>query len=211
MKVWWMLGLCAAAVVLGCDPDDVRETSHAYYSHLEGEAYLSANEHLARVMPFYASAATLAVALMVVCVLNGFEIARASGREESIRFGAWCLLMCFVSLFCAMSAQRSWIPAGHPILAFFSTAAISAALTGALARGAPEKAVLGVGYMAVTVTLPLLGIVATSEIYLMDTTASLFVGFASGLLVVVVFSTPVRAGLVAFLQRRSSASSNSGR
>lgn len=211
MKGWWLIGLGLIALLLGCDAEDVRETTNAYYGHLDAAGIDAANAHLVRVMPFYASAASLAVALMLVCVLNGFEIARTLGREESIRFGAWCLLVCFVSLFCAMSAERSWIPAGHPIAAFLGTAAISAALTGVLARGAPDRAVLGVGYMAVSVTLPLLGIISTSEIYLMDTTASLFVGFASGLLVVVVFSAPVRAGLVAFLQRRSSASSSSGR
>jgi hypothetical protein len=59
-----------------------------------------------------------------------------------------------------------------------------------------------VGYLAATMVLPLLGVLLNGEVYLMDTTASLFIGFASGLLLTVVVSDPVRGGLVDFMRRR---------
>ena len=74
--------------------------------------------------------------------------------------------------------------------------------TAIAARAKPERAVLSVGYLAVTMTLPLLGILLNGEVYLMDTTASLFIGFASGLLLTIVVSDPARGGLVDFLRRR---------
>jgi hypothetical protein len=107
-----------------------------------------------------------------------------------------------VSLFLAMEFRREWLPPGHAVKAFAGTAIFAALSTAIAARASPERAVLLVGYLSVTLVLPLLGILLSREVYLMDTTASLFIGFASGLLLTIVFSDPVRGGLVDFLRRR---------
>lgn len=195
-------GLLGAGLLAGCQPADVLETTAAYYDHLAPALQAEKAADLARVMPFYVTGTCLALLLMLVAVLNGLEHARALGRNESVRFGAYGLLLCFVSLFLAMSVQRSWLPAGHPLVAFAVTAAIGAGSTAVAARARPERAVLAVGYLAITLTLPMLGVLLNRDVYLMDTTASVFIGFASGLLLTIVLSDPVRGGLVDFLRRR---------
>jgi hypothetical protein len=194
--------LLALPVVVGCNPEDVLETTAAYYGDLPDVEQSEKAAEMARVMPFYVVGACLALLLMGVAILNGLEHARTLGRAESIRFGAYVMLLCFVSLFLAMSVERAWLPAGHPVLAFLTTAVLAAVGTAIAARAKPERAVLSVGYLAVTMTLPLLGILLNGEVYLMDTTASLFIGFASGVLLTIVVSDPARGGLVDFLRRR---------
>lgn len=198
----WLLLLAAVALLGGCQPADVLETTAAYYDHLAPALQAERAAELARVMPFYVTGTCLALLLMLVAVLNGLEHARALGRNEAVRFGAYVLLLCFVSLFLAMSVERAWLPAGHPLVAFAITAAIGAASTAFAARARPDRAVLTVGYVAITVTLPMLGVLFNRDVYLMDTTASIFIGFASGLLLTIVLSDPVRGGLVDFLGKR---------
>ncbi len=202
-----LLLLGALPLLGGCNPEDVLETAQAYYGELPDVEQAEKATEMARVMPFYVSGAVLALLLMGVAILNGLENARALGRAESVRFGAYVLLLCFVSLFLAMSAERGWLPAGHPLVAFGVTGILAAGATAALAHARPERAVVSVGYLAVTMTLPLLGILLNGDVYLMDTTASLFIGFASGLLLTIVLSDPVRGGLVDFLRKREDDSS----
>ncbi len=187
---------------LGCNPEDIQETVTAYYGHLDVTAQAAEVRQMARVMPFYVTGTCLALLLMLVAVANGLEHARNLGRHEAIRFGAYVFLLCFVSLFLAMEFKRDWLPAGHALKAFLGTAAFAASTTAIAARASPERAVLLVGYLSVTLVLPLLGILLSREVFLMDTTASLFIGFATGLLLTIVFSDPVRGGLVDFLRRR---------
>ncbi len=186
----------------GCNPADIQETVTAYYPELDPAAQGEQLQRLATVMPFYVTGPCLALVLMVLAVLNGLEHARALGRHETVRFGAYVLLLCFVSLFLAMELPRSVLPAGHPFKAFFATAAIAAVSTAIAARFRPDRAVLWVGYLSITLVLPLLAVLLGQEIYLMDTTAGVFIGFAAGLLSIIVLSSPVRGGLVDFLKRR---------
>ena len=198
----WAFLLLLSLVGTGCNHADVMETAEAYYPELSNEALVARTIEMARVMPFYVTGTCLALLLMLLAVLNGLEHARSLGKGEGIRFGAYVLLLCFVSLFLAMSAQQSWLPAGYPTLAFGLTAVVSALTTALAARARPERAVLAVGYLAVTLTLPMLGILLNRSVYLMDTTASIFIGFAAGLLVTIVVSDPVRGGLVDFMRTR---------
>lgn len=195
------LGLLALLLV-GCDAAEVHQVAALYHPDLAPEALDLKVLEMARVMPFYVVGTALALLLMLVAILNALDHARAVGRSESIRFGAYVMLLCFVSLFLAMSAERSWLPAGQAMLAFGATAALSAVATATAAKLRPDRAVLAVGYMAVTIALPLLGLLLNTEIYLVDTTAALFIGFATGLLCTIVLSDPVRGGLVDFLKRR---------
>ncbi len=197
---WLLLVLVCAG--LGCNPEDIQETVIAYYGDLDANAQAAEIRRMARVMPFYVTGTCLALLLMLVATANGLEHARNLGRSEAVRFGAYVFLLCFVSLFLAMEFDRAWLPAGHALSAFGITALFSAATTAAAARASPERAVLLVGYLSVTLVLPLTGILLSREVYLMDTTASLFIGFATGLLLTIVFSDPVRGGLVDFLRRR---------
>lgn len=198
------LGLLALAglLLLGCDASEVHQVAALYHPDLAPDALDAKVLEMARVMPFYVVGTALALLLMVVAILNALDHARAVGRSESIRFSAYVMLLCFVSLFLAMSAERAWLPAGHAIPAFLVTAVASAVATAFAAKLRPDRAVLAVGYMAVTIALPLLGLLLNTEIYLVDTTAALFIGFASGLLCTIVLSDPVRGGLVDFLKRR---------
>lgn len=191
--------------LLGCQPEDVQETATAYYGHLGTAEQAARADELARVMPFYVVGTCLALLLLLVAILNGLEHARNLGQPEAVRFGAYVLLLCFISLFLAMEVRREWLPAGHPVLAFASTAVLSALSVALAARASPQRVVLLVGYLAVTLALPLLGILLNREVYLMDTTASLFIGFASGLLLTMVVSDPVRAGLADFMRRKDGA------
>jgi hypothetical protein len=191
-----------AAVCLGCDPAGMYEAARLYHPDLAPEALDTKVFEMARVMPFYVVGAALSLLLMGVAFLNALDHARAIGRNESIRFGAYVMLLCFVGLFLAMSAQRSWLPAGQAVPAFAITAVISALATALAAKLRPDRAVLAVGYMAATIALPILGLLLSTEIYLVDTTAALFIGFATGLLCTIVLSDPVRGGLVDFLKRR---------
>ena len=186
----------------GCNPDEVGRITELYHPELVGPALDARVLEMTRVMPFYVAGTSLAVLLLLVAVINALEHARQLGRGESIRLGAYALLLCFVSLFLAMIAQRSWLPAGHPIEAFLAATLASTVATAIAAKRRPERAVLSVGYMAVTIALPLLGLLLSAEIHLVDTTAALFIGVASGLLVTIVLSDPVRVGLVDFLKRR---------
>ena len=196
--------LVTVLACLGCDPADVHETARAYYGELpDVEVLLRAGE-MSRVMPFYVTGTVLALLLTGVAILNALEHARNLGKGEAIRFSAYLLLLCFISLFLAMEIERAWLPAGHPLPAFLATAVLGAATTSLAARARPERALLTVGYVASGLTLPLLGILLGGEVYLMDTTASLFIGFAAGLLLTIVLSDPVRGGLVDFLRRRDS-------
>lgn len=195
------LGLIAA-LLLGCDAAEVHQVAALYHPELAPDALDLKVLEMARVMPFYVIGTALALLLMVVAILNALDHAKAVGRSESIRFGAYVMLLTFVSLFLAMSAERAWLPAGHAIPAFAATAVTSALATAFAAKLRPDRAVLAVGYMAVTIALPLLGLLLNTEIYLVDTTAALFIGFASGLLCTIVLSDPVRGGLVDFLKRR---------
>lgn len=188
--------------LVGCNPDEVKQIAELYHPELTGPALDAKVLEMTRVMPFYVAGTALAVLVLVVAVLNALEHARQLGRAESIRLGAYALLLCFVSLFLAMSARRDWLPVGHAVPAFLGALVVGAVATTLAARRTPEKAVLSVGYMAVTIALPLLGLLLSAEIHLVDTTAALFIGFASGLLVTIVLSGPVRGGLVDFLKRR---------
>ncbi len=209
---WLILSLMLLAVGPACNPADVRETVEIYYeNHSDMEKEWRARE-MARVMPFYVMGTILALLLMGVAILNALEHARAldkqnenqeeQGGGEAIRFGAWLLLLCFISLFAAMSVRRHWLPAGHPVIAFGVTALFGTLATALAAWQGEKRAVLWVGYVAASLSLPMLGVLLNGEVYLMDTSASLFIGFASGLLVTVVFSNSVRGGLVKFLRKR---------
>lgn len=198
MKFLILLGIA----LCGCNPDEVKQIATLYHPELTGPALDAQVLEMTRVMPFYVAGTALAVLLMVVAVLNALEHARQLGRSESVRLGAYTLLLCFCSLFLAMSARQSWLPVGHAVEAFGASLVVGAAATAIAARRRPERAVLSVGYMAVTIALPLLGLLLSAEIHLIDTTAGLFIGFASGLLVTIVLSDPVRGGLVDFLKRR---------
>lgn len=195
-------GLLIIALLLGCDPAEMYEPARLYHPELTGEALDAKVFEMARVMPFYVIGAALSLLLMSVAFLNALDHARSIGRNESIRFGAYVMLLCFVGLFLAMSAKRSWLPAGHAVPAFGITAVISALATAFAAKLRPDRAVLAVGYMAATIALPILGLLLSAEIHLVDTTAALFIGFATGLLCTIVLSDPVRGGLVDFLKRR---------
>ncbi|MCA9525683.1 MAG: hypothetical protein KC549_05220 [Myxococcales bacterium] len=201
MRALLLLG-AGLLLLTGCNPDEVKQVTELYHPELTGPLLDAKVLEMTRVMPFYVTATGLAVLLMVVAVLNALEHARQLGGSESIRLGAYTLLLCFVSLFIAMSAERAWLPAGHAVAAFLATLGVSAVATVLAARARPERAVLSVGYVAVTLALPLLGVLLNAEIHLVDTTASLFIGFACGLLVTIVLSGPVRSGLVDFLRRR---------
>ncbi len=200
MKRW--VPLLLVGLLAACAPEDIQETVSAYYGALDASAQSTEIHRLATVMPFYVAGTCLALLLMLVAVLNGLDHARALGRPEAVRFGAYVLLLCFISLFLAMEFRRDWLPPGHALAAFSVTAVFAAVSTAVAARASPDRAVLLVGYLSVTLVLPLLGILLGQEVYLMDTTASLFIGFASGLLLTIVFSDPVRIGLVDFLRRR---------
>lgn len=189
----------------GCSAGDVQETAQAYYGHLPDAELAAKVDEMARVMPFYVSGAVLALVLSAVAILNGLEHARSLGRTEAIRYGAYLFLLCFVALFLAMNFERAWLPAGHPVPAFLGTLVLGAASTAVAARARPERAVLTVGYLAAGLTIPLIGVLIGGEVHLVDTTASLFIGFATGLLLTIVLSAPVRDGLVDFLRRRESA------
>ena len=202
---WTARWAAAGALLLAgpaCKPEDVLETTRAYYSDLPDPELLERADEMARVMPFYVTGTTLALLLLGAAILNGLEHARSLGRAEAVRYGAWLLLLCFVSLFLAMSVQRAWLPAGHAALAFGVAALLGGGGAAMAARGQPGRAVLGVGYLAATLTLPMLGVLLNGEVQLVDTTASVFIGFASGLLLTVVVSDPVRGGLVDFLRKR---------
>lgn len=197
--------LVAAALLLlfvGCSPEDVRETARAYYGDLAPEEFALREQELARVMAFYVTGCVLALVLSAIAMLNAMEHARTLGSGSTVRYGAYLFLLCFVGLFLATMARRSWLPAGYPGAAFGLTAVVGALGTSLAARLRPDRAILTVGYVAATLTLPLLGLLLNSEVYLIDTTASLFIGFATGMLITIVFSEPVRRGLVEFLARR---------
>lgn len=199
-----IIGLFSFVIMglLGCDAHEVHEVAALYHPDLAPEALDLKVLEMARVMPFYVIGTALALLLMGVAFLNAMDHARAVGRSESVRFSAYVMLICFVSLFIAMSASRSWLPAGQAIPAFSITAILSAGATAIAAKLRPDRAVLAVGYMAATIALPILGLLLNTDIYLVDTTAALFIGFASGLLFTIVISDPVRGGLVDFLKRR---------
>ncbi|MBU0550853.1 hypothetical protein KKF91_18000 [Myxococcota bacterium] len=198
---WIFLALALLSSGPACNPADIQETTRAYYGDLpEDEISIKAQE-MSRVMPFYVVGASLAFFLMGVTILNALEHAKRDGQAESVRFGAWLLLLCFLSLFAAMSVRKHWLPAGYPGPAFLVTATLGVIST-ALAARKPDRAVLMVGYVSAGLTLPLIGVLFSGEVYLIDTTASLFIGFASGMLITVVFSDPVRLGLVSFMNRQ---------
>lgn len=200
----WIKGLFLAAALLSvgpaCNPADIQETTRAYYGDLPEEEISVKAQEMSRVMPFYVIGAGLAFFLMGITILNALEHAKRQGQAESVRFGAWLLLLCFISLFAAMSVRRHWLPAGYPAPAFLATLIFGVVATALAARN-PDRAVLMVGYVSAGLMMPLLGVLMSGEVYLVDTTASLFIGFASGMLTTVVFSDPVRGGLVSFMSR----------
>ncbi len=197
MRWLWPLLL----LMLGCDAAGILETASAYHPELDSAALAEKAREMGRVMPFYVTGACLALLMMLLATLNGLEHARSLGRSEGLRYGAYLLLLGFVSLFVAMNAERDWLPIGHPLVAFLGAAAFSAIGTALVARLRPERSVMAVGYLSATAMLPLLALLLSTPVYLVDTTASVFIGYASGLLLVIIFSTPVRAGLVDFLRR----------
>ncbi|MCB9541842.1 MAG: hypothetical protein H6703_05265 [Myxococcales bacterium] len=197
--------LLAIPLLTGCDARELQHVADRWLADapaVEQAAYL---HQLARVMPFYVIGALVSGLLLVATMLNGLEHARNMGRDDAIRYSAWLGLLGFVALFLAMAFPAEWLPPGHPLIALGGALALSAGGTLAAAGGAPERAVLRTGYFAATLGLPLFGLLFNRDVYLMDTTASLFIGQASGLLLVIVLSGPLRAGLVDFVRRREDA------
>lgn len=198
--------LAALTLLAGCSANELRHVADTYLPDRPVEEQIVFLRELERVMPFYITGAIFAGLLLLATVLNGFEHARSLGRDDAIRYGAWLGLVGFVALFLAMAFPAAWLPPGHPLLAFVASAAISAlgTLLAARARASatPDRAVLRAGYLAATLGIPLFGLLLNRDVHLVDTTASLLIGQASGLLLVIVLSAPLRAGLVDFLRRR---------
>lgn len=190
----------------GCTANELRHVADTYLQDRPVAEQIAFLRELERVMPFYITGALFAGLLLLATVLNGFEHAKSLGRDDAIRYGAWLGLVGFVALFLAMAFPAAWLPPGHPLLAFTASAAASALGTLVAARapgaGTPDRAVLRTGYLAATLGIPLFGLLLNRDVHLVDTTASLLIGQASGLLLVIVLSAPLRAGLVDFLRRR---------
>lgn len=199
--------LAALTLLAGCSANELRHVADTWLPDRPVEEQIAFLRELERVMPFYITGAIFAGLLLLATVLNGFEHAKSLGRDDAIRYGAWLGLVGFVALFLAMAFPAAWLPPGHPLLAFVASAAISALGTLLAARaprsdGSPDRAVLRAGYLAATLGIPLFGLLLNRDVHLVDTTASLLIGQASGLLLVIVLSAPLRAGLVDFLRRR---------
>lgn len=191
-----------AILLVGCDEAEVGHIAAAYYPDLDAAALQARTAEMTRIMPYYVVGVGLAVAVCATALLNALERARQLGKEDAVRFGAYLALLCFVGLFLAMQGRRGWAPAGWPLPAFAGALLISAAGCVLAGRGQPARAVLRVGYVMGALLLPLVGLVLSDEVALVDTTASLFIGVAAGMLTTVVISDPVRRGLVDFLTRR---------
>lgn len=202
MRRWLPGGLPLTALLAGCEARELQNVADAYLPGRPVAEQAMFLADLERVMPFYVVGTLFAGLLLAAAVLNGLEHARNMGRDESIRYGAFLGLLCFVGLFMAMAFPPGWLPPGHPVLAVAITGGVSAAGTALAAKIDPKRAVLRTGYWAAALGLPLFGVLFNRDVYLIDTTASLFIGQASGLLLVIVLSAPLRAGLVEFLSRR---------
>ncbi|MFN3200274.1 MAG: hypothetical protein ACE366_17890 [Bradymonadia bacterium] len=199
-RLWALLPL--VALLAGCDEAEIRHTAAAYYPDLSPDDLATQTAEMARVMPYYVVGVGLAIAVCATTLLNALERARQLGKDAAVRFGSYLSLLCFVGLFLAMQAKRPWLPAGWPLPAFggaFLLSGVGCALVG---RGDADRAVLRVGYVMAALLLPLIGLVLSDEVALVDTTASLFIGVAAGMLGTIVLSDPVRHGLVDFLTRR---------
>lgn len=200
-----MSRLALALLTLFCAGCEAGDLQHVADTYLQGRPVAEQVEflrQLGRLMPFYVTGTLFSGVLLLAAVLNGLEHARNLGRGEAIRYGACLGLLGFVALFLAMAFPAAWLPPGHPLLALVAAAMVSALGTVFAARAAPERAVLRAGYLAATLGIPLFGLLMNRDVHLVDTTASLFIGQASGLLLVIVLSDPLRAGLVDFLRRR---------
>lgn len=202
MMVLILLLAVGALLLTGCDPDDMRRVADVYLPESAAAEQVAYADHLARVMPYYVTGALFSAGLVVAAIANGLEHARSLGRSESIRYGAYLALLSLIALFVAMAFDGGWIRPGQPLVALGITAALSAGGTLLVARPDPDRAVLRAGYLAATLGLPLVGLLVNRDVYLIDTTASLFIGQAVGLLLVIVLSDPIRVGLVDFLRRK---------
>lgn len=196
------LGLLGLALLTGCDEAEVMHTAAAYYPDLAPDLLAAQAAEMARVMPYYVVGVGLAVAVCATTLLNALERARQLGKDDAVRFGAYLALLCFVGLFLAMQARRGWLPAGLPFPAFGGAFLVSALGCAVVGRGDASRAVLRVGYVMAALLLPLVGLLLSDEVALVDTTASLFIGVAAGMLGTLVLSDPLRHGLVDFLTRR---------
>ncbi|MCA9540026.1 MAG: hypothetical protein KC620_14110 [Myxococcales bacterium] len=198
---WLLLALMVLAGV-ACDPEDVRGVAEAYLHDAPVADRAAYAAELLEVMPYYVTGAAFALLLLGTAILNGLEHARSLGRGEALRYGAYLALLGFIALFLAMAFNPRWLPPGHALLAFGATAVLAIGSAATLAKLKPQRAVLAVGYLSAGITVPMIGLLLHRDVYLMDTTASLLIGFAAGLLFTLVISDPVRSGMVDFLSRR---------